>query len=211
MQHHIRHAVWFRYTFAERLSHRSKSPTSPPHMETVPPKHPQHPHYPRVDFGVLLPLVLLVFYGDFLRFLLSILGFPDLKISVFFAFDFPKAAETLDFLAPSRSPYLPSNSAEFGNSIRIEVLSVMNQHMGSNPPISAKLSLSIRELHIGVVREFICPPLFLRLFSNTPLEKLHSVVLDAVFLLLFLLFSKQLSHHCQHIEISKTQSTQDWK
>ena len=70
-----------------------------------------------------------------------------------------------------------------------------------------KLSLSIRELHIGVVREFICPPLFLRLFSNTPLEKLHSVVLDAVFLLLFLLFSKQLSHHCQHIEISKTEAT----
>lgn len=83
MQHHIRHAVWFRYTFAERLSHRSKSPTSPPHMETVPPKHPQNPHCPRVDFGVLLPLVLLVFYGDFLRILLSILGFPDLKISVF--------------------------------------------------------------------------------------------------------------------------------
>ena len=34
--------------------------------------------------------------------------------------------------------------------------------MGSNPTVSAsgKLPLPIRELHIGVVREFLCPRLY---------------------------------------------------
>ena len=69
--------------------------------------------------GAILPLVLLVFYGEFLRIPLEFRCAWEVvstrKSLSFFVSDFPKTAKTLGFFPSSRFFHLLSNSAEFGN------------------------------------------------------------------------------------------------
>ena len=79
--------------------------------------------------------------------------YPDFqtwKYLPFFASYFPKAAETLDFLASSRFPYLPSNSAEFGNPEH-------TRNHTSSP--AANCPSSFPNCNIGLVHGFLSPPL----------------------------------------------------
>ena len=103
--------------------------------------------------------------------------YPDFqtwKYLPFFASYFPKAAETLDFLASSRFPYLPSNSPEFGNPERTR-----KSHIFA----SGKLPLLIPELQH---------------WFGSRISKSALVLAPVIWL-----FSKQRSCHCKHLENRK--------
>ena len=138
-----------------------------------------------------MPLVLLVFYGDFLRIPLEFCcppaDFQTWKFLRFFAFDFPKAAEALAFSASSRVPHLPSNSAEFGNPGHTR-----NRFVGDEPARGFE-SHRLRQQRDAAPRTRTSPLWSARIFmpalvpgiyfASVPHRKPHSIVLDAVFLL----------------------------
>ena len=169
--------------------------------------------------GAILPLVLLVFYGDLLRILLEFccppVDFQTWEFLRFFAYDFPKAAETLVFLASSRFPYLPSNSTEFGNPGHTR------NAVGRLKPAQEFKSLYLRQrqaaashsrtAHWCSSRIFMPTLVPCVYFANTPHEKPHSVLLGTFFLLAILVVFKATTAPLVVPEKPKLEENRDWK
>lgn len=166
-----------------------------------------------------MPLVLLVFYGWVLRIPLEFCcpptDFQTWKYMPFFASYFPKAAETLVFLASSRFSHLPSNSAEFGNPERTRnavgrLQTGARVQISSSPP-TASCRSQFANCTLVWFANFYVRPCSCTYFANAPHEKTHSVLLGAFFLLAILVVFKATIAPSPVPRKSKLEENRDWK
>ena len=166
-----------------------------------------------------MPLVLLVFYGDFLRIPLEFCyppaDFQTWKFLRFFAYDFPKAAEALAFSASFRFPHLLSNSAEFGNPGHtrnaVGRLQTGARVQISSSPSTASCRSQFANCTLVWFANFYARACSCTYFANAPHEKPHSVLLGTFFLLAILVVFKATIAPSPVPRKSKLEENRDWK